>query len=158
MQLQVLSATAVALMFVASAAFAADNFVKPDSTPTPSAGPTVAAAQAFCGESSGKAEDLIARYSGDAKLKQVYKSNDFLAFADDEKNPTRMYTFTAAGHPAHPTAVCRKVVQEGNAAVIKMEFVCDGAAEPCAKLRNEFNLMTARMQVEVDQRIAAEKK
>lgn len=151
------SVIAAAALFV-TPAFGADDIVQPAPSPGPSAGPTLAAAQAFCGETSGKAADLIARYSADSKFKQVYKSSDFIAFADDEKNPTLMYTFTAAGHPAHPTAVCRKIVKDGDTAVIKMEIVCDGAVEPCSKLRNDFNVLTAKMQTEVDQRIAAEKK
>jgi hypothetical protein len=151
------SVIAAASIF-ATPAIAAENVVQPSPSPAPSAGPTLAAAQAFCGEASGKANDLIARYSADSKLKQVYKSSDFVAFADDEKNPTLMYTFTAANHPAHPSAVCRKIVKVGEAAVIKMEIVCDGAAEPCNKLRNDFNVLTAKMQAEVDQRIAAGKK
>ncbi len=140
------------------AAQAEEPIVKHAPTPPPSAGPTVAAAQAFCGDATAKADELIARYSGDAKLKQVYKSADFLAFADDDKNATVMYTFTVAGHAAHPAAVCRRIVKEADAAIIKMEVVCEGAAEACDKLRNDFNVMTARMQVEVDQKIAAEKK
>ncbi|MFN0218447.1 MAG: hypothetical protein ACKVP4_06505 [Hyphomicrobium sp.] len=148
--------SSVALMSVS--AFAADEIVKPAPTPPPSAGPTVAAAQAFCGEAAGKADELFQRYSADLKLKQVYKSADYVAFADDDKNPTAMFTFTVPGHPAHPTAVCRKIEKVGEAAVIKMFVVCDGAAEPCDKLRNDFNVMLAKMQVEVDQKIAEEKK
>lgn len=139
-------------------ALAEEPIVKTAPTPPPTAGPTVAAAQAFCGDATAKAEELIARYTGDAKLKQVHKSVDYLAFADDEKNPTVMFTFTVAGHPAHPAAVCRRIVKEGDAATIKMDVVCDGAGEECAKLRNDFNVLTARMQAEVNQKIAAEKK
>ncbi len=139
-------------------ALAEEAIVKTAPTPPLAAGPTVAAAQAFCGDATAKAEELIARYSGDAKLKQVYKSADFLAFADDDKNATVMYTFTVAGHAAHPAAVCRRIVKEGDAAIIKMEVVCDGAAEACDKLRNDFNVLIAKMQAEVDQKIAAEKK
>ena len=135
-------------------AFAAEEAAKPAAP----AGPTVAAAEAFCGEPSGKAADLAARYSTAKDLKEIYKSNQYLAYSDDDKNPTRVYTFTAKGHPAHPAAVCRKIVKEGEAAVVKMVVVCDGDEAACANLRNDFNVMTAKMQVEVDQRMAADKK
>ena len=36
--------------------------------------------------------------------------------------------------------------------------VCDGEAGKCADLQNDFNVMTAKMQVEADQRMAADKK
>jgi hypothetical protein len=69
-----------------------------------------------------------------------------------------MYTFTVKGHPAHPAAVCRKPVEQGDNLVITMSVVCDGEKEACAKLQNDFNVMTAKMQAEVDQKIDAQKK
>ena len=146
---------AVAAFSIASAsAFAADEGAKPAAP----AGPTVAAAEAFCGEPSGKAADLAARYSTAKGLKEIYKSNQYVAYSDDEKNPTLVYTFTVKGQPAHPAAICRKIVKEGDATVVKMVVVCDGDEAMCANLRNDFNVMTAKMQVEVDQRMAADKK
>jgi hypothetical protein len=134
-------------------ALAEESIVAPAPTPPPAAGPTKAAAEAFCGDTVLGAKDLIARYSGDAKLKQVYKSDMYLAYADDEKNPTVMYTLTTDRNPAHPAAVCRRIVKEGDAAVIKMNIACEGKAEECQKLTNEFNVMTAQMQAQVDAKI-----
>lgn len=150
------AAAALVTAVFASPAFAVDDIVKPAPTPAPAAGPTVAAAQGFCGDVVAKADDLYQRYS--TSLKQVYKSGDYIAFADDDKNPTKMYTFTVSSHPAHPAAVCRKIEKIGDNAVIKMEVVCDGEKDACGKLRNDFNVMLAKMQVEIDQKIAAEKK
>jgi hypothetical protein len=150
--------TLAALLVVSSAAMADDAIVKIAPTPMPAAGPTVAAAGEFCGEPTGKAEELIQRYSTKPGLKQVYKSDQYVAFSDDDKNSSVMYTFTVKGHPAFPAAVCRKPVQEGNNLVIKMSVVCDGEAEACSKLRNDFNVMTAKMQAQVDNEIAAKKK
>ncbi len=151
------SALVVAFAF-SQAALAVDDIVKPAATPMPSVGPTVAAAQQFCGDATGKADDLMMRYSSDTALKEVYKSVDYIALADDKTNATKMYTFTIKGHPAHPAAVCRRIVKDGDAMVVKMEIVCEGGKEACDKLRNDFNVMTARMQADVDQKIAAEKK
>ena len=145
-------------MLVSTAAFAADELVKPAPTPAPKAGPTIAAAQAFCGDPVAKAEVLFARYSTAKTLKETYKSNQYIAFADDEKNPTLVYTFTVKGQPAHPAAVCRKLVKEGESAVLKMDIVCDGDEAMCTTLKNDFNVMTAKMQAEVDQQMAAGKK
>lgn len=147
-----------ALSLCATSAAAVDDIVKPAPTAAPTAGPTKAAAELFCGDAPDRAEALMKRYSTKEGLKEVYKSNDYIAYGDDAKNATMMYTFTQAGHAAHPTAVCRKIVKEGEAMVVKMHIVCDAKQEPCEKLRNDFNVMTARMQADVDQKIAAEKK
>ncbi len=147
--LTVVAATA-ALIVVARAE---EPMVKPEASPVPTAGPTVAATQEFCGDPTGSAAELIRRYSGDAKLKEVYKDNDYIAYSDDPKNSTVMYTFTTATNPAHPAAVCRKPERAGDNIVIKMVVVCDGPKDPCAKLQNDFNVLTARMQVEADQQM-----
>ncbi len=78
---------------------------------------------------------MIQRYSTKPGLKQVYKSDQYVAFSDDDKNSSVMYTFTAKGNPAYPAAVCRKPVQKGDNLVITMSIVCDGKADACAKLR-----------------------
>jgi hypothetical protein len=151
-------AAAAMLVLGTTSARAVEDVVKPAATPAPTAGPTKAAAELFCGDAPDKAEALIQRYSSKEGLKEVYKSTDFIAYGDDPKNATVMYTFTKAGHAAHPTAVCRKLVQEGDAMIVKMHIVCEGKDDACGKLRNDFNVMTARMQADVDQKIAAEKK
>lgn len=134
-------------------AVAADDIVKPAATPAPAAGPTVAAAKQFCGDTIAKADELFTRYSTDKNLIETYKSVDYVAYADSKEAPTVMYTFTTKGQPAHPAAVCRKQSKEGDNIVLRMEVVCDGEKEACDKLRNDFNVMNAKMQVEVDNKI-----
>jgi hypothetical protein len=146
--------TVATMCLAASAAVQAEeNFVKPAETPAPTAGPTVAAAQEFCGDPSGKAEDLIQRYSTKDGLKQVYKSTDYIAFADDDKSATQMYTFTTKGHPAYPSIVCRKMVKEGEFVVGKMAVVCDGGQDACDRLKNDFNVLNAETQLHVNDKI-----
>jgi hypothetical protein len=156
--LSLLASTTVAVLAFALPALAEEPIVKLAPTPMPSAGPTVKAVQEFCGDPTASAAELIERYSSKPGLKQVYKSDQYVAYSDDEKNASVMYTFTAKGHPAYPAAVCRKPVQQGDNLVITMSVVCDGDKEACAKLQNDFNVMTAKMQAEVDQKIAAGKK
>jgi hypothetical protein len=156
--LSLVATATAALLTLALPALADDPIVKVAPTPMPSSVPTVTAAQAFCGDPTGKAEELIERYSSKPELKRVYKSDQYVAYSDDEKNSTVMYTFTVKGHPAYPAAVCRKPIQKGDNLVITMSVVCDGEKEACAKLQNDFNVMTAKMQAEVDQKIDAQKK
>ena len=147
-------ASAIAItLALTHGALAADDIVKPAATPMPTAGPTVAAATEFCGEITGTADELFTRYSTQTGLKEVYKSADYIAFSDDPKNSTAMYTFTVKGHAAHPAAVCRKLMKEGDQVTIKMVVVCNGAAEACTKLQNDFNVLTAQMQLDVDNQI-----
>jgi hypothetical protein len=110
----------------------------------------------FCGAPTGKALDLIQRYTTDPALKRVYKSTNYIAYSDDEKQSTVMYTFTTKDNPAYPAAVCRKPERVDGNLVIKMSIVCDGKAEACSDLKNQFNVMTARMQTEVNQKIGHE--
>lgn len=146
MRAHLFAATLIATAF-ALPALAEDN---PASA---GAGPTRAAAEGFCGDAIAGAKDLIERYSKDSKLKQVYKSDEYLAFADNEKDPTIMYTLTTDVQAAHPAAVCRRIVKDGEQATIKMSIVCDGPADQCKTLTNEFNVMTAQMQAAVDAKI-----
>lgn len=144
---------AVAAALVSTSAFAAEDIVKPEATPPPAAGPTMAAAEAFCGDPTGKADELAKLYMAKAGLKQVDKSAEFLTYADDEKNPTVMYNFTTDKSPAHPSAVCRKFVKEGDQVGLKYNVVCGAAENACAKLTNDFNVLIARMQATVDGQI-----
>ena len=138
-------AAVATIAVLCSAALAVEDIVKPEATPAPAAGPTIAAAEAFCGDPTGKADELAKLYMGKAGLKQVDKSTEFLTYADDEKNPTVMYNFTTEKSPAHPSAVCRKFVKDGDQVGLKYNVVCGAAEQACAKLTNDFNVMIARM-------------
>ncbi len=146
-------AAVASIAVLCSAALAVEDIVKPEATPAPAAGPTIAAAEAFCGDPTGKADELAKLYMGKAGLKQVDKSTEFLTYADDEKNPTVMYNFTTDKSPAHPSAVCRKFVKDGDQVGLKYNVVCGAAEQACAKLTNDFNVMIARMQAAVEGKI-----
>ena len=67
---------------------------------------------------------------------------------------------------AHLPGISKSVTQaelcprlkKGDNLVITMSVVCDGKKDECAKLQNDFNVMTAKMQAEVNQQIADQKK
>ena len=147
---------ATAAVFAAPAVSRAeDPVVKHAETPAPNAGPTKAAAEGFCGDPTGTAEELMKRYAELANLKQVDKSEQYLTYSDDPKNATVMYNFSTDKNPAHPIAVCRKLVKEGEQMTLKYNVVCGGAADACAKAASDFNTLIARMQVEVDSKVKA---
>ena len=158
----------IALRFLAAVALAAaavvaspgasraeDPVVKHAETPAPNAGPTKAAAEGFCGDPSGSAEDLMKRYVDTGNLKQVDKSEQYLTYSDDPKNASVMYNFSTDKNPAHPIAVCRKLVKEGEQMTLKYNVVCGGAADACAKATSDFNTLIARMQLEIDSKVKA---
>ncbi len=158
----------IALRFLAAAAFTAafviaapaasraeDPVVKHAETPAPSAGPTKAAAEGFCGDPTGTADDLMQRYMGQAGLKEVDKSEQYVTYSDDAKNASVMYNFSTEKNPAHPVAVCRKLVKDGEQMTLKYNVVCGGEAVACAKATSDFNTLIARMQLEVDNQVKA---
>lgn len=65
--------------------------------------------------------------------------------ADDKANHT-LWSFSSAGHPAHPAAVRRTVVNEGGQAAIRMNILCQGARPACDALAGEFARMNAALQ------------
>lgn len=150
--------TIATALFIASPVLADEPIVKLPATPAPTAGPTMTAAHEFCGDAPAKAEELISRYSTKAGLQKVYESDQYVAYSDDPKNATVMYTLSTKKNPAHPAAVCRKVVRKGEILTIAMKVVCDGEKDACAKLQNDFNVMNAEMQAQVDRQIADQKK
>lgn len=150
-------AAALAALLSFAPAMAEENLVKPEATPAPAAGPTKNAAEGFCGDALGTVAELKQRYTTKGGLKEVDKSGDFTTYSDDPKNATVMYNFTNDTAPAHPAAVCRKLVRDGDSMVLKFQVVCEGGPNACEKLRNDFNVLIARMQAEVDNQINAGK-
>jgi hypothetical protein len=65
--------------------------------------------------------------------------------ADDKASHT-LWSFSTAGHPAHPAAVRRTVVNDSGQAAIRMNILCQGAKEACDGLRGEYARMNAALQ------------
>lgn len=151
-------ALAAALVFNVASLRAEEQIVKHAETPAPTAGPTKAAAEGFCGDPTGTADELAKRYTDAGTLKQVDKSDQYITLADDPKNATVMYNFSTDKNPAHPVAVCRKLVKDGEEMTLKYNVVCGGSVEACAKAANDFNVLIARMQAAINEKIAGEKK
>lgn len=75
--------------------------------------------------------------------------------ADDKANHT-LWSFSTAGHPAHPAAVRRTVVNESGQAAIRMNILCQGEKQACDGLRGEFARMNAALQQAMSARKPAE--
>src|SRR5262249_41816615 len=58
-----------------------------------------------------------------------------------------MYSFTPAGHPAHPAAVRRTVFREADGAwSLKMSILCEAAQPACDKLAADFQELNNKMR------------
>lgn len=63
-----------------------------------------------------------------------------------------LWSFTPPGHPAHPAAVKRKVVERDGQAWIDMRALCQADKTTCDKLMEEFNALNQRTIASVEQR------
>lgn len=136
---------------------AEEPIVKHEPTPAPSSGPTLAAAEGFCGEPTAKADELAKRYMGQEGLQKIDDgSKQYLTYTDDPKNASVMYNFSTEDNPAHPVAVCRKLVREGEQITLKYNVVCGGSEDACAKATSDFNVLIARMQAQVNQQVGGQ--
>jgi len=76
---------------------------------------------------------------------RVFEQNGWTV-ADDKANRT-WWSFTPAGHPAHPSGVKRVLVQAPNGDVsIAMTAKCGAREEACEALLVEFHLMNDRLR------------
>lgn len=122
---------------------------------TPQTAP-VAADAGFCGGPSGEPAQLLDRVKAVSGVVEVHRDREYVAYQDPATQT--MYTFTLAGQPAHPTAVCRKPVQAGDALELQMVIVCKGTEKTCAQLEGDFKLLNAKMQADINNQIQAGRK
>ena len=64
----------------------------------------------------------------------------------DDPETTRIWSFTPAGHPAHPAAIRRTIVQEGKDIFVRMGVLCQASKPACDKLVAEFEAMNKAMR------------
>lgn len=115
--------------------------------------PAMADSDDFCGMPSGEPAALQAAVGKLVGVKEILKDQQYVAFQDPAAET--VFTFTIAGHNAHPAAVCRKPVKSGDQLTLQMTIVCKGDQESCAKLTQDFKELNARMQIEINQRAEA---
>jgi len=102
----------------------------------------------LCGRPQEAAEALFERLSKVEKLPEIHRDKAYVALHDKARDTT--WTFTVAGHPAHPSAVCRRPVQEGDRLRLDMNVSCGAAEAECEKLVNAFQELNQRMLRELE--------
>ena len=112
----------------------------------------------FCGRPTGEPAVLQETISKDSAVKEVYRGAEYIAYQDATE---AVFTFSqAAQGPAHPAAICRKPVRDGDNMILQMVIVCKGESDACQRLESDFKLLNAEMEASIRNQSAgaAEKK
>ena len=104
---------------------------------------TAALGQELCGRVQEQPQSLFDRLTKTEKLKEDFRDKSYVAISDKAKNT--VWTFTAPGHPAHPTVVCRRPVQDGAEMRLQMNVQCNAPEAECQKLVQAFQELNQRM-------------
>ena len=89
----------------------------------------------------------------DPALKEIYRGAEYIAY--QETGAEAVYTFSQAAQGlAHPAAICRKPVKDGDNMIIQMVIVCRGETSSCQALESDFKLLNAQMEAEIRNKAA----
>jgi hypothetical protein len=103
----------------------------------------LARAEDLCGRPREQPEALFDRLTKTEKLKEDFRDKSYVAVSDKARNT--VWTFTVPGHPAHPSVVCRRPVQEGADMRLLMNVQCGAPEAECEKLVKAFQELNQRM-------------
>jgi hypothetical protein len=101
------------------------------------------AADDVCGEPKAAAIALYERLIKDSRLREMHR-NELYVGLENGKDGT-LWTFTLPPHPAHPAAVCRRVMERRGIIDIPTSIVCEGAEAACKQLKTDFDALNARV-------------
>ena len=100
-------------------------------------------AQEMCGRPREEPQALFDRLTKSEGLKEDFRDKAYVAISDKAKGT--VWTFTAPGHPAHPSVVCRRPVQDGAELRLQTEVQCNAVEDECQKLVKAFQELNQRM-------------
>jgi hypothetical protein len=105
--------------------------------------PLQAADDDVCGEARAAPKALYERLLKDGRIKEMHRNELYVGLENGQDGT--LWTFTLAKHPAHPAAVCRRIVERRGFLDIPTTIVCEGAKAACAELKDDFAALNARM-------------
>jgi hypothetical protein len=106
-----------------------------------------ALAQDLCGRPREEPQALLDRLTKSEGLKEDFRDKSYVAISDKAKDT--VWTFTVPGHPAHPSVVCRRPVEDGAELRLEMHVACNAAEAECQKLVKAFQELNQRMLQEL---------
>jgi len=111
------------------------------------ASPPAMARDDLCGRPRETPETLLQRLTKAEKLGESFRDKAYVTVNDASKGT--IWTFTVAGHPAHPSVVCRQPVEDGGKLRIEMGVQCDASEDECERLVRGFEALNEKMLKEV---------
>lgn len=97
----------------------------------------------LCGEPKAEPQALYERLAKDSRLREMRRSEHYIALENGADGT--LWSFTLPAHPAHPAAVCRRVVERRGVIDIPTGIVCRGPEAECTKLKRDFDALNDRM-------------
>jgi hypothetical protein len=64
----------------------------------------------------------------------------------EDRSTLSLWSFTPPSHPAHPAAIHRKVIQEGNNIFVKMHVLCEAPKPACDKVVADFQSLNQQVR------------
>jgi hypothetical protein len=107
-----------------------------------------AGADDLCGRPREAPDALLERLTKVEKIEESFRDKAYVAFNDAVKGT--LWTFTVAGHPAHPSVVCRRPVEEGGQLRLEMSVQCNAAEAECERLVQGFEDLNKQMLKELE--------
>jgi hypothetical protein len=105
-------------------------------------------ATAFCGRATGEPAAIQAAIVADKAFKEIHRGPEYIAYQDSTSQAVFTFSQGAQG-PAHPAAICRKPVKDGDSMVLQMVIVCKGESAGCQRLESDFKLLNAQMEAAI---------
>jgi hypothetical protein len=97
----------------------------------------------LCGKPRSTPEALYELLAKDDKMREMRRGDIYVALEDG--NDGTLWTFTLPAHPAHPAAICRRVMERRGVLEIPTSIQCNGSEAACAKLKSDFDMLNERM-------------
>jgi hypothetical protein len=90
----------------------------------------------LCGWSVRTPAEAFDRLAKQQKVREIERTPEYLSFHDQGAN--RVWTFTVAGHPAHPAAICRYATSDEGGSTLQLNIDCGRPKPACDELAREF--------------------
>jgi hypothetical protein len=100
-------------------------------------------AKNLCDRPEEAPQAMFDRLTKAEKLAETFRDKSYVAISD--RATGTVWTFTIAGHPAHPSVVCRRPVPVGDRLELEMNVSCNAPEAACQKLLREFQDLNQRM-------------
>jgi hypothetical protein len=107
-----------------------------------------ALADDLCGRPREAPDALFQRLTKTEKLAESFRDKAYVAINDAAK--ATLWTFTVAGHPAHPSVICRQPVDDDGKLRMDMGIQCEASNEECERLTRAFEDLNRNMLKELE--------